>query len=128
MFQKLLLKILTILIIPIFLFSDNIPETPIKLIGKDTSVTKPTIEPTIVTEDTTKNLENQIDIQNKLILKHNKNEKNYYYRFITSVFFGNLRSKFFRNEIRTYQQTGIADCYARSQCCDENIGRTVTKI
>ena len=67
MFQKLLLKILTILIIPIFLFSDNIPETPIKLIGKDSSVTKPTIEPTIVAEDTTKNLENQIDIQNKLI-------------------------------------------------------------
>ena len=67
MFQKLLLKILTILIIPIFLFSDNIPETPIKLIGKDSSVTKPTIEPTIVAEDTTRNLENQIDIQNKLI-------------------------------------------------------------
>ena len=67
MFQKLLLKILTILIIPIFLFSDNIPNASIKLIGKDTATTKPTIEPTIVTEDTSRNLENQIDIQNKLI-------------------------------------------------------------
>ena len=93
MFQKLLLKILTILIIPIFLFSDNIPETPIKLIGKDTSVTKPTIEPTIVTEDTTKNLENQIDIQNKLINEVILNINNESY--LTSL----PEKSFYENEI-----------------------------
>jgi MscS family membrane protein len=46
-----------------FLFSDNIPTTPIKLLAKETT---PVVDQSIV-EDSTQNIENQIDAQNKLL-------------------------------------------------------------
>jgi len=64
MFHKLLLKILVILIIPIFSFSETIPTTPIKLLSKE--VTSKSTEQLIIDENAQK-IEEQIIIQNKLI-------------------------------------------------------------
>ena len=66
MFNKILLKIFIILIIPIFLLSDNIPNTPIKLIAKDNPTANQSIEQTIA-EDSNQSIETQIDTQNKLL-------------------------------------------------------------
>ena len=65
MFHKFLLKIFIILIIPIFLFSDNIPTTPIKLLTKE--VTTPKLAEPVITEDNTLTIEEQINAQKKLV-------------------------------------------------------------
>lgn len=64
MFHNFLLKVLIILIIPIFLFSENIPTTPIKLLTKDT-LTKTTEQSQI--EEISQKVEDPVEIQNKLL-------------------------------------------------------------
>ncbi|MDY0052096.1 MAG: mechanosensitive ion channel family protein [Aliarcobacter sp.] len=78
MFYKSLLRIFIILIIPIFLFSDNIPTTPIKLLAKENTVTKQVNEQTI-TDDSNQTIENQIDVQTKLVdeIINNINNESY---------------------------------------------------
>jgi MscS family membrane protein len=66
MLHKFLLKIFIILIIPIFLFSDNIPTTPIKLISKEDTTTNKPVEQVIV-EDNNQTIEDQINAQKKLV-------------------------------------------------------------
>ena len=93
MFQNFLLKILTILIIPIFLFSDNIPNASIKLIAKDNPTTSQTTEQTILEDSSSKSLEDQIDAQNKLLEEILSNINN-------EVYLSSLPEKsFYENEI-----------------------------
>ncbi|MBU0923822.1 mechanosensitive ion channel family protein [bacterium] len=66
MLHKFLLKIFIILIIPIFLFSDNIPTTPIKLISKEDTTTNKPVEQVII-EDNNQTIEDQINAQKKLV-------------------------------------------------------------
>ena len=93
MFNKLLLKIFIILIIPIFLFSDNIPNASIKLIAKDNPTAKPITEQTVLEESTSKSLEDQIDAQNKLLDEILVNINNEVY--LTSL----PEKSFYENEI-----------------------------
>lgn len=93
MFQNFLLKILTILIIPMFLFSDNIPNASIKLIAKDNPTTTQTTEQTILEDSSSKSLEDQIDAQNKLLEEILSNINN-------EVYLSSLPEKsFYENEI-----------------------------
>lgn len=64
MFHKFLLKVFIILIIPIFLFSDNLPTTPIKLLTQEVT-SNPVAE--VIVEDNSQNVEEQINNQNKLV-------------------------------------------------------------
>jgi len=64
--QKIYKLLLAILIIPIFLFSDNIPTTPIKLISKEDTTTNKPVEQVIV-EDNNQTIEDQINAQKKLV-------------------------------------------------------------
>ena len=66
MFHKFLLKIFIILIIPVFLFSDNIPTTPIKLLTKEVTTPK-LVEQPVITEDNSLTIEEQINAQKKLV-------------------------------------------------------------
>jgi MscS family membrane protein len=93
MFHKFLLKILTILIIPMFLFSDNIPNASIKLIAKDNPTTTQTTEQTILEDSSSKSLEDQIDAQNKLLEEILSNINNEIY--LTSL----PEKSFYENEI-----------------------------
>lgn len=68
MFHKFLLKIFIILIIPIFLFSDNIPTTPIKLLTKEVTTPK-LVEQPVITEDNSLTIEEQINAQKSWLMK-----------------------------------------------------------
>ena len=93
MFHKFLLKIFIILIIPIFLFSDNIPNSSIKLIAKDNPTATQTTEQTILEDSSSKSLEDQIDAQNKLLDEILSNINNEIY--LTSL----PEKSFYENEI-----------------------------
>lgn len=128
MFHNFLLKILIILIIPMFLFSDINPTTPIKLLTKE--VTAPKVVEQTAVEDTTLSIEEQIDTQNKLLeeIINNINnesylttlpEKNYYDNEI--LFFTNrINANNIQNNSLAVKRDEIKVAYLKEKSYYEN--------
>ena len=82
-----------ILFLPIFLFSDNFPTTPVKLISKDTATSTESSIEQMNTEVSTQVIEDQIDAQRKLLDEIIENINNESY--LTTL----PKKNFYENEI-----------------------------